>query len=198
MKTLALILTLFCIPSVAVASELTQAAAAMGREMDRQIAQRFGYEAGVPNNVTVIMTTPVDLNDLEYSNALARQMQEEVAYWLVQSGYRIQEIRKGKAILMDPPTGELLLTRDPMQLPKQKAKSALTMVGTYSYTNRDITFNIRLVETCGSEVVAMSNVTIPINGSMRRLVTAPAGINRGQQTAAYGYALEPSVFTTLP
>lgn len=168
---------------------MTKAATSMGTEMDNQLADRFGQQEGVVNGISLIVTTPVDLNNLEESNPVARQMQEELSRWFIRSGYSVQEVRGGKALLMRPATGELLLTRNRDLAATRTVKSALTMVSTYSMTSRSIVFNVRLMQTGGNEVYAMSNVTLPISGELRAMLG---------NSKADSHLIEPSVFSRLP
>lgn len=170
-------------------SPMSRAAASLGVEMNHQLADRFGQQEGAANGISVIVTTPVDLNNLEESNPVARQMQEELARWFIRSGYSVQEVRSGRSLLMRPSTGELLLTRNRDLTAAHTIQSALTMVGTYSITSRSIIFNVRLMQTGGNEVFAMSNVTLPISGELRGMLnTSKAG----------SFVIEPSVFSRLP
>ncbi|MCL1890172.1 MAG: FlgO family outer membrane protein [Desulfovibrionaceae bacterium] len=201
-----LLLCLLLPPAQALADTLmTKAASAMGREMHRQLAERFGEQEGT-NAFSMIVTTPVDLNNLEESNAVARQMQEELSRWFIQTGYNVQEVRQGKALLMRPSTGELLLTRNKDLIPDKEARSALTLVGTYSMSSRNMTFNVRLVRTGGPDVYAMSNITLPVSGELRSMlsVNVASGSSSMSSSSANGgsmyhdFLIEPSVFNRLP
>lgn len=191
MRKLIFIITVLLMSAAPAAanSVMSKAAATMGSEMDNQLADRFGQQEGVVNGISVIITTPVDLNNLEESNPVARQMQEELARWFIRAGYSVQEVRGGRALLMRPDTGELLLTRDRDLAASRNVKSALTMVATYSMTSRSIIFNVRLMQTGGNEVFAMSNITLPISGELRAML----GTNQSDT-----YLIEPSVFSRLP
>jgi hypothetical protein len=171
-------------------SDMMGAAAAMSREMDAQLASRFG---AVSKNITVIVTTPVDINNFEESCAVARQMQEYLSYWLVQAGYGVQEVRKGKALLFRQETGELLLTRNRDLAASRRAHSALTLVGTYTVTSKNIIFNVRLMQTGGLEVFAMSSASIPVTGETRAM------LGFGGSASGHSYvSIEPSVYSRLP
>lgn len=191
MRIFILIIILMFVPASPVLADsvMTKAASSMGVEMDAQLVDRFGQQEGVVNGISVIITTPVDLNNFEESNPVARQMQEELARWFIKSGYSVQEVRTGRALLMRPETGELLLTRNRDLAVQREAKSALTMVATYSVTARSIVFNVRLIQTGGTEVYAMSNVTLPVGSELRAMLGA------NQSTT---YLIEPSVFSRLP
>lgn len=191
MRIFILAIILVCVPAASAPADtvMSKAAASMGVEMDHQLADRFGQQEGVVNGISVIITTPVDLNNLEESNPVARQMQEELARWFIRSGYSVQEIRGGRSLLMRPSTGELLLTRNRDLAATRTVQSALTMVATYSMTSRNIVFNVRLMQTGGNEVFAMSNVMLPISGELRAMLGA---VQSGS------YLIEPSVFSRLP
>ncbi len=174
------------------AATVPQASSAMGRELDRQVVERLGMGDSPAQGVSLCITTPVDSNDLETSNPLARQVQEEVARWFVQAGYEVQEIRKGADLLFEPATGELLLTRKETLLGTTVVGSTAIVAGTYTITPKNVRFNIRLVRTADREVIAMSTMTIPIDGEVAALVrTGPGG-------GPSGTPIEPTVITLLP
>lgn len=189
--------TFFCLVLAlpALAATLPQAASAVGREMDRQVMSRLGQAEAPAKGVSLCITTPVDLNNLAVSNALARQMQEEVARWFVQAGYDVQEIRKGADLLFEPGTGEMLLTREDRLLGSRNVSSTAIVAGTYTVTPDNVRFNIRLVATKDREILAMSTVTIPMNPEVASLVHSG-----GRRPGGFGggIPIEPTVVTLLP
>lgn len=195
MKKLLLTLVLLLLPINAAASQLMErAAVAMVGEMNGQLAARFGHMSASANGISIVLTTPVDIADLESSNVVALQMQEYLAACLVRSGYSVQEIRKGKSLLLRPGKGEFLLTRKKNLSSVSQTRSSFTLVGTYNIAGGSITFNIRLVETAGTEVHAMSAVTLPLTGEMRAKLASANGKSGGDQ----GFLIQPSVFGRLP
>ena len=184
---LALALALLCC-APAGAATVPQAASAIGREMDRQMLERIGQ------GVSLCVTTPADINNLERSNALARQMQEEIARWFVQAGYDVHEIRKGADVLFEPEQGELLLTRKQRLLGSKKIASKAIVGGTYTVTPKSVRFNIRVVATGNREVLAMSTMTVPMSSEIAALLKIS-----GKGAAGYGgIPIEPTVVTLLP
>lgn len=173
------------------AATVPQAASAIGNDLDRQAADRLGQESPVCG-LSLSVTTPVDLNSLEESNALARQMQEEIARWFVQAGYDVQEIRKGASVLFEPDQGELLLTRRQRLLGSTRISSTAIVSGTYTVTPKNVRFNIKIVATGNREVLAMSTMTVPINGEIAALLK----VNR--RAGDGGALIEPTVVTQLP
>jgi hypothetical protein len=181
-------------PLSARAMDMNEAAASMSREMEAQLALRFGA-AG--RNISIIVTTPVDINNFEESCVIARQIQEYLSYWLVQAGYGVQEIRKGESILFRKETGELLLTRDRELAASKRVGSVLTLAGTYTLTSKSIIFNVRLMQTGGLEVYAMSSVSIPITKETRAMLSQ--GANASSSNSGHSYvSIEPSVYSRLP
>ena len=179
----------------ALAASVPQVASVIGREIDRQVVERLGQGESPAQGVSLCITTPVDNNDLDTSNPLARQMQEEVARWFVQAGYDVQEIRKGADILFEPTTGEMLLTRKELMLGTTVVNSTAIVAGTYTVTPKHVRFNIRLVRTADREVIGMSTMTVPVDGEIAALLRTPGGPGGG---TVFGTPIEPTVITLLP
>ena len=179
--------------SRSVEGTVPQAASAMGRQIDRQIAERLMQPDTPAMGVSLAVTVPVDVNDLDASNPLARQMAEEMARWFVQAGYSVQEIRKGRMVLSEPGNGEKLLTRRTNHLARQNVESAAIMTGTYTVTNKNVRFNIRVLHTASLEVLGMSTVSVPLTSEVKSLL----GLRGGGHGGSFA-GIAPSVGTTLP
>lgn len=149
-------------------ASVPQAAMNMVSEMNGQLAGELG---DMINGLGVIITTPVNLNNLEQTSPLGRQLAEEMAYQLMRYGYRVQEIRKGSGLIFDPQQGEFLLTRDPEMLDATAAEAPVVVVGTYSITPRSVRVNMRFIHTPSNEVLAMSSATIPLNREVRAMTS---------------------------
>ncbi len=172
----------------ALAVTVPQAVSAMGREMDRQLVERFGQGEGL----SMFVTTPVNVNNLEEANPLARQVQEEISRWFVQAGYTVQEIRQGAEVLFEPETGELLLTRHSDLLGSGCADGPAVLAGTYVVSSRSVRFNLRLVHIASRQVLAMSTMTVPINAEVSSL------LRDGTGGGSSGAPVQPTVITLLP
>ncbi len=185
-------LVLFAAQS-AFAATVPQIASAMGRELDRQVVEHTGQADSPARNVSLVVLTPVNINDLEKSNPLARQVQEELARWFVQAGYQVREARKGADILFEPRTGEMLLTRRTDLLGTDVVGSSALLTGTYTVTPSSVRFNIRMVMTGSQEVVAMSTMTVNINTEVAALLHSP-----DSPDGRPGTPIQPTVVTLLP
>ena len=191
--SLAVMALFLAAPAAALAAKpfVPQIIAAMGRQLDRQVVERLQQPESPAKGVSLFMTTPVDVNDLETSNPLARQVQEELAAWFVQAGYNVQEIRKGADVLFQPETGELLLTRRSNLVDKEFVGSGAIVVGTYTVTPQNVRFNIRLVLTGSQEVIAMTSMSIPVQGEVAALLSTDG-------SGRMGSPIRPTVDTLLP
>ncbi len=152
-----------------------KAANAIAEQIDEQLMARGGLQDGalpkkqlaarrklIRSRITIMGTTPVNLNNLNLSNALARQMTEEVLRWLTNAGYQVKEIRKGKELRFQEEVGEMLLTRKKSDLQYQKVTSTAVLTGTYVISPEQVRFTMRLLHTPTNNVLGMGTATVPI------------------------------------
>lgn len=194
MKHTAMILTLLAalalaVPALAGTPSIPEAARTAAAQLDEQLSERLQLLEGPAKGTTLILSTPVALENMEQSSPLARLLGEELATWFVQSGYRVQEIRRTKGMLMEPGLGEVALSRDVRLVDTRYQKSAVILTGTYSQTRRNVRFNLRLLAATTGEVLAMSSQTIQITSETAELL----------DDAAYGKArrIQPTVNTNM-
>lgn len=168
------------------------AAACIGKQLDKQLMKLYGSQAsGISNSrarasIMIIGTTPANLNNLNQANALARQMTEEVSRWLMDRGYNYDEIRKGDAIRFEPRTGEFLLTREVSKLATRTGYGQAILVGTYVISGQDVRFTMSLICTNSNRVLAKANATIPITPDLKPLLVEN-----------YSGGMKPTVYTRL-
>lgn len=181
------------IPLSAAADEATPPPAPLvptaTQKMAAEINAQMSYVADSAAGLSIVVTTPQDLNNLETSNPLGRQLQEEMAYLLTRSGYRVQEIRKGKYVVFDKEQGEFLLTRDTDLLQSTRFNANLILVGTYTVGPKSVRVNMKVLHAPSREVLASSSATIPMTREVRTLTS-----NRGLENMGR----TPSVGTSLP
>lgn len=183
-------------PLVAAADgNVPDAAAAIGKELDNQLMRRFTGNSASFNsssqksaraNIMIMGTTAANINNLEQASALARQMTEEISRWMVNRGYRYDEIRKGKAIRFDVRTGEFILTRRVPELASTIGQGQAVLAGTYVVSGDDVRFTYSLISTNGNEVLAKASGTIPITPDLKPLLVEN-----------YGGGMTPTVYTRL-
>lgn len=197
--TLTLIALLFPLTAAA-DGNVPDAAACIGKQLDKQLMQRFGYGSGsttigssqnnefARSRIMIMGTTPANLTNLNRASILARQMTEEISRWLTQRGYKYEELRKGKDIRFDQGVGEFILTRRVPSLEYQTGVGQAILAGTYVVSTDDVRFNISLISVGTNEVLAKAAVTIPITSDLKPLLAESSGPNSG---------MIPSVYTLL-
>ncbi|WP_167512469.1 FlgO family outer membrane protein [Oceanidesulfovibrio marinus] len=180
-----LLLLIFAGP--AMGARLPRMAQALAEDLNQQMAEKLGQSALGNNGPTLVVTTPVNLNDLETASPLSRLLAEELAMQFTKTGYRVQEIRKGVSVLFKPQTGELMLTRRVFLLGERAVQSALVLIGTYTTTTQNVRFNIRLVHAASNEVLAMSSMSLPLDSEARQLM--------GDAEMSSNAGIAPTVYT---
>ena len=179
-----LVLAALLFPLTAAASgNVPSAAVRIAKQLDEQLMMRFSGNSGDMSRkdsealararIMIMGTTPVNINNLDEASPLARQMTEEISRWLINAGYRFQELRKGRDIRFDKLKGEFILTRDVRQLSSSSGTSQAVLAGTYIATSEQVRFSIRLIHTSSNEVLAMATATVPITDDLRPLVREP-------------------------
>lgn len=131
------------------------------QSMDKQLLVLLGEQYS-RKGLRIVITVPVNLNDFDKSNALARQVAEELANELKTKGYRVAEIRRGKHIEITPKKGEFLLSRHKDELLNLPVNAELILAGTYTVTEKSVRYNCRLLQAGSHEVIASGNGTVPV------------------------------------
>lgn len=166
--------------TAAAAGNVPTAATRIAKQLDEQLMMRYAgtdpaeskknQQALARASIMIMGTTPANLNNLDEASPLARQMMEEVSRWLINAGYRFQELRKGRDIYFDKTKGEFILTRDVNRLANKIGTSQAIMAGTYVVSGEQVRFNIRLIHTTSNEVLAMGSGTVPITEDLLPLL----------------------------
>lgn len=104
-------------------------------------------------NQPVIITTFVSNDNLKETSQFGRLVQEHVASRLVQQGYTVKEIKLRKNLLIEPKSGETVLSRHLQNLTKEYAAQAF-LSGTYSISGRTMYLNARLIRPSDSAIIS--------------------------------------------
>jgi hypothetical protein len=186
---LLLALAILLMPMAAAAGAATRgtvpiAADDMAEAMDKQILGHFGIEPPgffaktdqqhhplkIRKALSISCTVAVDLNNLESSSPVGRQISEEMARWFVQAGYRVKEIRKGRNVHVDAKRGEMVLTRDVRKLLTTDVTTEAVLAGTYVVTPQQVRFSMRLLHVPTNEILAMATATVPVTDDLKPLL----------------------------
>ncbi|WP_165071643.1 FlgO family outer membrane protein [Desulfovibrio sp. ZJ200] len=160
-----------------------KAANSIAEQLDAQLMMRYaGNDPDIDKKqsaalararIMIMGTTPANLNNLEKSSPLGRQMTEEISRWLINAGYRYQELRKGRYIRFDRRTGEFILTRNVRKLARTVGTSQAVLAGTYVVSSEQVRFSISLLHTTSNEVLAKGTATVPITDDLLPLLEDP-------------------------
>lgn len=186
-----LILAVLLFPLTAAAATIPDAADCIAEQMDEQLMTRFNTDDDkqlTRSRFLIMGTTPANINNLEQAMPLGRQMTEEISRWLVNAGYRYEELRKGKDIRFDERTGEFILTRRVPKLARTSGYGNAILAGTYVISGNQVRFTMSLLAPQGNEVLAKGTATVPITPDIMPLL-------RQNQPAGSGKV--PSVYTKL-
>ena len=171
----ATLLSALLMSAIALAGTLPDMAAETADELDAQIVERLGMVERPAQGLTLIVTTPADLGNLEMSCPLSRLFAEELATWFVSMGYRVQEARRAETLMFAPERGEFMLTRNADIVDIQNLDAMLILTGSYTVTSRSVRFSIRLIHAASNETLAMASSTLPLSSEARELLGAEGG-----------------------
>ncbi len=171
-KSFALILLLLLsllLPLAAAASweillypTVPQAAKEITSALDIQINEKYIDEILPKSDFTIVCTLPVALDNFDKSNLLSQQMTEEISTLFVEKGYKVNELRKGEILYIEPRNGEFLLTREYSKLAENETDSIAVLVGTYVITSKHVRYNMSLLHVPTNEVLAKAAASISI------------------------------------
>lgn len=123
--------------------------------LDKQLQKKYGTAV---RYIPMIVTTPVNLNNFSQTNALARQVGQEVITQLVKREYRVEEVRHAKEITSFVDIGEFILSRG--KEINTTYKIGLVVAGTYTTTGTGVRFTAEVININDSSIAAMESATL--------------------------------------
>lgn len=125
-------------------------------------------------NKPIMTTTFVDNNDLQQTSKFGRTLQEHATSRLVQLGYTVQELKFRSNLLIEPESGETMLSRHLQNL-KGGHKAQAIMVGTFSHTGRTMYISARLIDPTNSNIISSQDYKLCMDDSVLEMF----GLQRG-------------------
>lgn len=101
----------------------------------------------------ILVTTFVDNNALEKTTAFGRVLQEHISSRLVQLGYTVKEIKLAENLLIEPGSGESILSRELRDISPSVTSQAI-LVGTISRANRTLYISSRFINPTISTILS--------------------------------------------
>ncbi|WMW66508.1 FlgO family outer membrane protein [Nitratidesulfovibrio liaohensis] len=117
----------------------------------------------------ILVATLADVDNLERSTPFGRVTMQQVASRLGQHGYRVLEVRMGRAMTFTP-QGEFLLSRDATRLMQSEYDAQAALVGTYSLAGGTAYVSLRVVRLDDAAVMAAYEYHLPVRGDTRRMM----------------------------
>lgn len=129
--------------------------------------ERRAYPPLIPQNPSrpIVMTTFVNNNNLEETSRFSRILQEHLTSRFVQMGYNVRELKLRKELLVEPRSGEKMLSRNLSDLDASQPAQAIS-VGTYTLTNKHIYIAARLIHPDNNSIVASVDRKLPMDKDM--------------------------------
>ncbi len=145
---------------------------ALGEELARQlVANRRGVEPGG----RLIFTTLVNLDHLRQTSKFGRAMSESLATQLFQHGYGVVELRKTARIVVRDDKGEMVLSRDALNLARQYSANAI-VAGTYALTPQTVIVNVKLLDVRSHEVLSVAGLELSRNSTISAMLNEQVGL----------------------
>lgn len=148
----------------------------------------------------ILVATLADVDNLERSTPFGRVTMQQVASRLGQHGYRVLEVRMGRAMTFSP-QGEFLLSRDATRLMQSEYDAQAALVGTYSVAGGTAYVSLRVVRLDDAAVMAAYEYHLPVRGDTRRLMAGqgdPWSQYAGRRQAFSGAAVASAVAPAAP
>ncbi len=131
-------------------------------DANHKAAQKLLTDANVSKGTSIIMATVVNIDDIEKSSTLGRQISEHVASYCVQSGMNVVEMKFRENIYIKQNEGELMLTREIGKLARSHSANAV-IVGTYAVADSVIYVTLKMVDPNTNVVMSAADYTLPLN-----------------------------------
>jgi TolB-like protein len=103
-----------------------------------------------------IITTFVNMDDLQSSSKFGRILSEGIGNGLFRRGINIVEIKTSDAISAQPRTGEIILSRDPAEL-DSLAGAKYVITGVYTVGLKSVSISSRIIELPNKKVISVAS-----------------------------------------
>jgi TolB-like protein len=124
-----------------------------------QDRQTLSPQVAPRSNRGVLVSTIVDINDLERSNALGRLLSEQIASRFAQYGVPVNELKLRGNLYVSKSQGELLLSREVRELSAMQ-NADLVVTGTYAESNDSVYVTVKLIRASDSRISTAFNFNL--------------------------------------
>lgn len=117
----------------------------------------------------VLITTPVDNNDLTDTSSFGRSLQNHILSRFVQQGFVVKEAKLRRDVLIKAREGEFMLSRHLDEL-ADKQRAQAVVVGTYSLAGRIMYLSVRLVSPGDRTILASYDKRLCLDENSLRML----------------------------
>lgn len=135
----------------------------------------------LPQDTPLIAATLVNLNRLDESSPLGRLVTEQISGRFAQHGYRAIEVKLRNQIYMKRNEGELVLTREVVDLAKKHSASAVVS-GTYADSEDRVFINLKVVQIKGNVILGAVDYVLAKDPLVRSLLPKSANAESTEKT----------------
>lgn len=121
------------------------------------------------SNAPFVVSTLVNIDQLEQSSTLGRLISEQVASRMTQMGFSVLELKIRSGVYMKRNEGELLLTREIKEVASTHNAQAV-VVGTYAESATLVHVNLKIVNPATSVILAAYDYALPLDKQIASLI----------------------------
>ncbi len=120
-------------------------------------------------NAPFIVSTLVNIDQLEQSSTLGRLISEQIASRMTQMGFGVVELKVRNSVYMKRNEGEFMLTREISDIASTH-KAQAVVLGTYAESASMVYVNLKLVNPTNSQILAAYDYALPLDSMVRSLL----------------------------
>ncbi|MFQ5431190.1 MAG: FlgO family outer membrane protein [Nitrospinota bacterium] len=120
-------------------------------------------------NSPTIITSFVDLNELEKTSVFGRLMAEKLLDELSRKGFQVVEVRRAQDLFIKKSVGEMILTREINEL-ASVTKARTVLAGTYVATSEGVIINARLIDIKSPEILSTVSYEVELTEEIENLI----------------------------
>jgi len=139
-------------------------------ELQKAARELMKKTARLDQDRPVIITTLVNIDDLQQSSTFGRQVSEVFSSAIASRDIPVVELKMRETVFVREGTGELVLSRELRHLSTSHDAQAV-LAGTYAVGGKNLYVNVRIIKTTDNRVLGSHNFSLPINGDIRSLLS---------------------------
>ncbi len=144
----------------------------------------------LPEDSPLLLTTFVNLDNLQESSSLGRIIPQQIGTRLTQCGYEVMDVRlRSDSLLVKQYQGEFALSRKIMEIARDNQAHSV-LVGTYSVVYNQIYVNAKILRSADGLTMAATDYTLPYDLRVLR----PEGFS-GADPGSHFFT--PNIYTSL-